>query len=137
MTLTAFAAAISLLSQWSAHAASASEWTEFRGAGGQGHADAVEVPLTWSDTKNVVWKSQVEGIGWSSPVIADSRIYLTSAVQKGDQLSLRAYALDGKDGKPLWDTEVFAVETGKIHNRNSHASPTPVYEKGRLYVHFG
>ncbi len=133
--LAAFAAASSLFSQWSAHAAS--EWTEFRGAGSQGHADAANVPLKWSDTRNVVWKSKVEGIGWSSPVIADSRIYLTSAVEKGSKLSLRAFAFDSNDGKLVWDTEVFAAETEKIHNRNSHASPTPVFENGRIYVHFG
>jgi len=114
-----------------------SEWPEFRGAGRQGHADAANVPLKWSDTTNVMWKSEVEGIGWSSPVVADSRIFLTSAVQKGTGLSLRALAFDARDGSLLWDTEVFAAKAGKIHKRNSHASATPVFKNGRLYVHFG
>lgn len=111
-------------------------WPEFRGPTGQGHATG-PVPLHWSATSNVVWKAAVPGQGWSSPVYRDGKLYLTTAVMEGE-LSLRALCLDPKDGKILWNTEVFAPKTeAKIHNKNGRSSPTPIIEKDRLYVHFG
>ena len=133
--ISAFVVNFAALLQTSALAAS--DWTEFRGGGRQGHADADNVPVSWSDTKNGVWKSQVEGVGWSSPVVAGSSVYLTSAVENAGKLSLRAFAFDIVDGKPLWEREVFVADSSRIHKRNSHASPTPVFENGQLYVHFG
>jgi outer membrane protein assembly factor BamB len=119
----------------------ASDWPQFRGPTGQGHSD--EKPMTkWSDTENVLWKKEIPGSGWSSPVVVGGKIYLTSAVEVKDSkdLSLRALCLDAKDGKILWDNEVFRQDASKapgIHSKNSHASPTPIVEKDRLYVHFG
>src|SRR5262249_54204698 len=95
------------------------------------------------DTKNVAWKKAVPGKGWSSPVVAGGRVYLTTAAPiKGSDkdLSLRALCLDAKSGKVLWDEEVIRQDGAKaayIHSKNSHASPTPVVGGGRLYVHFG
>jgi outer membrane protein assembly factor BamB len=121
------------------------DWPQFRGPGGKATYEGPELPTEWGPDKNVVWKQTVPGKGWSSPIVWKGRIYLTTAVpttaQKavGDQ-SLRALCLDAKDGKILWNTEVFkqAGETApRVHNKNSHASPTPVTDGERLYVHFG
>ena len=114
----------------------AEDWPEFRGPGKQGHSDARGLPLTWSDSANVAWKVDVPGKGWSSPVILGKRLWLTSALDDGR--SLRALCFDRDTGKPLQDVELFRKEDpGSIHAKNSHASPTPILEGDRVYVHFG
>ena len=119
----------------------AADWTEFRGPTGQGHAEISDLPVTWSETQNIAWKIAPSGVGWSSPVVADHRIYLTTAVAAGDgkTASLRAVCFNADNGENIWDVEVFRQEGGKveIHQKNSHASPTPILEGDRLYVHFG
>lgn len=122
---------------------SAEDWTEFRGPDGQGISQEESLPLTWSETENVRWKVPVEGDGWSSPVVADGRIYLTSAVpidsDADNARSLRVICLSADDGSRVWEKEVFRQpsEGIKIHKKNSHASPTPVLSDDRVYVHFG
>ncbi len=121
----------------SALVARAESWPEFRGPGREGHTSA-KLPLTWSPSNNVAWKIEVPGKGWSSPVVANGRIFLTSAVKEGSGYSLRALAFNAADGKPAWNTVVFSPSSmGAIHGKNSHASPTPLIEGDRIYVHFG
>ncbi len=118
----------------------AHDWPEFRGPTGQGHSPAKDVPLRWSATENVAWKIPIPGSGWSSPVLVGGRLYLTTAKTKEGVkgLELCALCLDAKDGKELWQTTVFAPEDGAgLHRKNGYASPTPVVQEGRLYVHFG
>ena len=123
--------------------AAAEDWTQFRGPTGQGLASASPIPVRWSPTENVAWKATVPGKGWSSPIVLDGKVYLTTAVPKEGgppALSLRTLCLDAKTGAIDWDIEVFQ-QTGakltKIHPKNSHASPTPVTDGKRLFVHFG
>jgi outer membrane protein assembly factor BamB len=122
--------------------ASAEDWPEFRGPDGQGHYAGKGLPLEWSTTKNVAWKQAIPGLGWSSPIVLNGRVYLTSAVPipgVKDQ-SLSATCLDAATGKTLWATEVFLQSGAKappIHPKNSHASPTPITDGKHLYVHFG
>ncbi|HVR75087.1 MAG TPA: PQQ-binding-like beta-propeller repeat protein [Planctomycetota bacterium] len=116
------------------------DWPEFRGPTGQGHSGARGLPLHWSSTKNIAWKRDIPGKGWSSPVVRSERIYLTTAVAGATDrsLSLRALALDAGSGRTLWDVEVFKADgSSGIHKKNSHASPTPLAAEDRLYVHFG
>lgn len=114
----------------------ADRWPEFRGPGGEGHSDCVELPLVWSESKNITWKSAVPGNGWSSPVVWDGQIWMTTASQDGRELY--AICLDRKSGKMLHNVKVFEVEQpADLQKFNSHASPSPVIESGRLYVHFG
>lgn len=126
-----------------AHAAPAasSDWPEFRGPTGQGHATATELPVEWSPEKNVRWKIPVPGAGWSSPTVSGGRIFLTTGIaEAGASPSLRLLCLDVATGKTQWDTEVFSpaeTTTQAIHKKNSLASPTPLIEGDRLYVHFG
>ena len=113
------------------------EWTEFRGPRGDGHGPAT-LPVRWSDTENVVWKTPVEGLGWSSPVVARGRVYLTTATDAGDDRSLRLVCLDAATGATRWDKEIVkATGTPRIHKKNSHASPTPIVDGERIHVHFG
>ncbi|HWB11583.1 MAG TPA: PQQ-binding-like beta-propeller repeat protein [Pirellulales bacterium] len=117
-------------------AAGAGDWPQFRGPDGQGHAEQQGLPEEWSETKNISFKSPVPGRGWSSPVIAGGRIWLTTALDEGH--SLHAVCLDESDGRVLHDVEVFQVaEPGTIHKKNSYASPTPILDGDRVYVHFG
>ena len=135
MTKNSFALLLTLTASFSAHAES---WPEFRGPTGQGHSTARHLPLEWSGTKNVAWKQPLSGTGWSSPVLRDGRLYLTSAVpHDGGNQSLQTLCLDAASGKTLWSTEVFATLISKGHQKNSQASPTPILEGKRLYVHFG
>ncbi|MBN2021663.1 MAG: PQQ-like beta-propeller repeat protein [Pirellulales bacterium] len=111
-------------------------WPQFRGPAGDGASDAVGLPTTWSETENVRWKTPIHGRGWSSPVIWEKQIWLTTATEDGRELS--ALCIDRDSGKIVHDVKVFDVaEPGKIHPTNSYASPTPVVEPGRVYVHFG
>ena len=117
--------------------AAAQDWPQFRGPDGQGHSDVKALPLKWSDgAENVKWKTAIDGLGWSSPVVSEGKIWLTTATDDGK--SLRVVSLDAATGKELKNVEVFHVDAPpKIHNKNSHASPTPIVEKDRVYVHFG
>jgi outer membrane protein assembly factor BamB len=124
---------------------SAADWPQFRGPTQQGHADAgADPPTEWGPGKNVAWRTEVPGQGWSSPVVAGGRVFLTTAVPRGDgprpDQSLRAVALDAASGKVVWDVEVFRQDGASappIHSKNSHASPTPVVDGDAVYVHFG
>jgi outer membrane protein assembly factor BamB len=113
------------------------DWPQFRGPGGQGHATATGVPLEWSETRNVAWKTPVPGRGWSSPVVSAGKIWITTATGERD-VSLRALAFDFATGREIVNVEVFrARSTGAIHPKNSWASPTPIVDGDRVYVHFG
>src|SRR4051812_18101849 len=92
----------------------AEDWFQFRGPTGDGHAGAAKLPTEWDAKKNVTWRKEIPGLGWSSPVAAAGKIYLTTAVPgegKGDY-SLRALCLDAKTGEFVWNVEVFK-EDGK------------------------
>ncbi len=122
--------------------AAESAWPQFRGPLGQGISEAKNVPVEWSATSNVAWKVEVPGHGWSSPVLAKGRLYLTSAVPDSgsSDVTLRALCFDAADGHLLWDSEVFRPDpasVAKMHTKNSPASATPIVTDDRLYVHFG
>ena len=118
-----------------AHAAT--DWPQFRGPDGDGHSPAKNLPLTWDTTKNVAWKTELPGKGWSSPALHKGRLYLTASEEVGSDLSLRALCHDATTGKPLWATEVFLTPPVKHHAKNSQASPTAIADGDRLYVHYG
>src|SRR5215470_17579673 len=114
----------------------AQDWPEFRGPTGQGHSDERGLPLVWSETKNVRWKVAIPGRGWSSPSIQGDRIWLTTATEEGK--SLRAISVDRNTGAVLQNVEVFRLKSlGNLNSKNSQASPTPVLEGDRVYLHFG
>ena len=124
-----------LLTAW-AGAAYADDWPAFLGPTGQGHSVERGLPIEWSEGENVAWKTPVAGRGWSSPVAADGRVWLTTA----DEGSLRLLAFDTETGREVINVEVFRTSDRNAPNpKNSLASPTPIVdaERGQVYVHFG
>ena len=120
----------------------AEDWPQFRGPTGQGHATEQGLPLEWSEAKNVIWKVPVPGLGWSSPVVAGGRVWMTTVVETREgrrvSASLRVLAFDASTGRQLTDVEVFHLTSaGYVNPKNSRASPTPIVDGDRVYVHFG
>jgi outer membrane protein assembly factor BamB len=133
-TITLFLAA-AIMGSASAARANAF-WPQFRGPHGNGHADAKKLPLTWSETNNVTWKTAIHDLGWSSPVAWGDQIWVTTATEDGR--SLFAVCVHPDTGKILHDLKVFETEKPEhVASVNSYASPTPVIESGRIYVHYG
>jgi outer membrane protein assembly factor BamB len=111
-------------------------WAEFRGKNGKGVSRFENLPVNWSDTsENIDWKTELMGLGWSSPVVANHHIWLTAADEKANEL--RVLKIDLKTGDLLKTVVVFSKPLGTIHKKNSHASPTAIVEDGLVFVHFG
>jgi len=133
-------------------------WPQFRGPQSSGVADDAALPETWSATRNVVWKTEIPGSGWSSPVVWGDRIFLTSVIstvapeapKKGlyfggnregipaDEHRWMVYAVDWKTGKIVWEREVHRGSPRSSHHlKNTYASETPVTDGERVYAYFG
>lgn len=133
-------------------------WPQFRGVGSMGVAvEYPTLPDKWSTTENVAWKTDIPGLGWSSPIVWGDRIFLTSVIsaaakeapKKGlyfggerpaptDEHRWMVYALDFKTGKILWEKEVQrGAPPLSRHLKNSYASETPVTDGERVYAYFG
>lgn len=111
-------------------------WTHFRGSGLNGHALVKNAPLNWGESSNIDWKVPVKGLGWSSPVVYEDQIWLTSAARDGKEFY--TFCFDFETGKLLDEKTIFTSEDPqRIHSTNSYATPTPCIEKGYVYVHFG
>ena len=116
----------------------AEEWPQFRGPTGQGHSAEHDIPVEWSESRNVIWKTPLPGVGWSSPVVAAGKVWVTAAVKDRNGGSLRALAYDVATGRELVNTEVFRVASvDPLNAKNTRASPTPILDGDRVYVHFG
>lgn len=123
-----------------AGAAPLADWPEFRGPTAQGHAENTTPPLNWSPEQHIAWTTALPGIGWSSPVLHDGALYLTTALVNGDDqpTSLRALQVNADSGAIEWDVEVFPWSgDSKRQPKNSFASPTPIAAVGKIYVHYG
>lgn len=131
-------------------------WPQYRGSQSDGLGKGDSLPDTWSTTENVVWKSDIPGWGWSSPVVWGDRIFVTAAVGEKEREKLviggypggnvspkdehrwMTYCLDFETGKILWEREAHkAVPPQQRHPKNSFASETPVTDGQRVYVYFG
>ena len=136
------------------------EWPQFRGPDGQGHSTGVGLPLTWSETENITWKTAIPGEGHSSPVISGYQIWLTTAITRelsaeeqakrleavkksqglklAGELTLQAVCLNRESGVIEKTIDLFKVsEPQPKHSLNSYASPTPVISGDRIFCHFG
>jgi outer membrane protein assembly factor BamB len=113
----------------------AENWPQFRGPSGRGMSNETDIPLNWSSTQNIAWKTDIPGEGWSSPVVWDDRVFLTTATEEG--VSCRAICIDRRTGRILWNTEVVRQTPRKKRRENSYASPTPVIDGEQVYVVFG
>lgn len=110
-------------------------WPQFRGPDLQGVSKERGLPLAWNSTSNVLWKVSVPGESWSSPILWKDRVFLTTATENGE--SCRVLALNAKDGRILWDKEVFKQTPRRKEGRNSYATPTPATDGKRVYACFG
>lgn len=111
-------------------------WPQFRGPAGNGHAKVKNLPVEWGESNNVKWKTAIHGKGWSSPVVWKNQIWMTTATEDGTKMY--AVGVDAENGEILHDLLIFEnADPQFCHPTNSYASPTPVIEEGRLYVHFG
>ena len=138
----------------------ADDWPQWRGPDGQGHAVTTGLPLTWSESENVAWKTELPGLGWSSPVILGDHIWLTTAetiaaseeeraarqetvtnsqpVSIVKQVQMFALCLDKRTGAVLHHLLLMTDDhPDPIHVDNSYATPTPLAEDGRVYCHYG
>ena len=114
----------------------AENWPQFRGPAGDGQSAATGLPVKFSETESVKWKTAIHGKAWSSPVIWGAEIWLTTATEDGTALGV--VCVDKDSGKVLRDDTLFRVAAPQFcHKFNSYASPTPVLEDGRIYVTFG
>jgi len=117
----------------------ADQWPDFRGPSGDGISRAAGVPLKWSETENVKWKTAIHGQAWSSPVVWGNQVWVTTATPEGDTMS--ALCVDRATGRVLLDRPIFTnaevEERSPGHESNTYASPSPVIEEGRVYLHFG
>jgi outer membrane protein assembly factor BamB len=117
-------------------ARAADNWPQLFGPTGDGQSGATGLPVTWSETENVKWKTPIHDRGHSSPVIWDRQIWLTTAAKDGKQMF--AVCVDRDSGKIVFDLKLYDIEKPEFcFPLNSYASPTPVVEAGRVYVHFG
>lgn len=110
----------------------AESWPCFRGPTRQGISNEKDVPLEWSQTSNIVWKRPIPGEGWSSPIVFDDRVFVTTATDGG--ASFRLLCLDRLTGTVLWNKQVLRQKPGHKQNFNSYASSTPVTDGQRVYV---
>jgi len=113
-----------------------SNWTQFRGTNLDGISLDTEVPIVWSDTTNVLWKTQIRGKGWSSPVVYGDQVWVTTATVDGKEMS--GVCVDFKSGKVLFDILLFKQDSVYAkHSINTYATPTPCIENGFVYLNFG
>jgi outer membrane protein assembly factor BamB len=115
----------------------AGAWTQFRGPHGNGHGEATKLPLTWSDTQNVAWKTPIPHKGWSTPLVLGQQVWLTTATEDGREYW--GYCLDRETGKVQHAVKLFTSESPEPlgNGLNSYASCTGFLEAGRVYLHFG
>ena len=111
-------------------------WNQFRGPTADGKSHSLNLPVQWSETRNIRWKTSIPGRAWSSPVVSGDTIWLSNATDDGRRLSL--LATNAKTGIIRKDITVFEIEEPMFcHPFNSYASPTPVVANGCLFVHYG
>lgn len=121
------------------------DWPEFRGPFGDGHVSApggaqpIGLPLTWSETNHIKWKTEIHDRGVSTPVVMNGQVWLTAATEAGKDYF--AIGVDQESGKILFDEKIFHTDTpeplGNGASMNTYATPSPMIEAGRVYVHYG
>ena len=154
----AFALTLILVATSSSQITAADDrWPQFRGPGSRGVTDETGLPTSWSTTENVAWVTDIPGLGWSSPIVWDGTVYLTTVVSaapveepqgglyRGQETWLPSqtehrwlvYAIDVESGAVKWEREVHrGVPERGHHQKNTLASETPVTDGRSVYVYF-
>ncbi len=153
-------AVLTLFSEVESSLSADDEWPQFRGPGGQGHATATGLPIRWSETENIAWKTAIPGEGHSSPVISGDQVWVTTAITReltpeeekerlaqiknpqglklAGELTLQAIQINRTTGKMERTVDLFKVSHPEPkHGLNSYASPTPVIAGTKIFCHFG
>src|SRR5262249_37574226 len=113
----------------------ANDWPWWRGPSRNGIAAKQKVPIEWSETKNVVWKTPVPGRGHASPIVVGARIFLETADEKGKTQSVLCY--DRATGTELWRKELHKDGfDGRWHGKNTRASSTLASDGERVFAVF-
>jgi len=112
----------------------AENWVRFRGPNGQGVSSEKNLPVTWSNSDNVAWKTKIPGDGWSSPIVYGDSVFLTATTEEG--AACHVICVNRVDGKIVWNKEVHRQRIGPKRKENSYASPTPVTDGKRVYAVF-
>jgi outer membrane protein assembly factor BamB len=133
-------------------------WPGFRGPGSKGAGpEATSLPIAWSATENVVWKTDIPGLGWACPVVWGDKLFLTTvtreqsneAIEPGlyfggergapeDKHTWWVFCLSSETGEVLWKKAVHeGVPASSRHNKNTFASETPVVDGEAVYAYFG
>jgi outer membrane protein assembly factor BamB len=108
----------------------AANWDRFRGPNGAGQSDDADIPTKW-EPANFLWKKPLPGVGHSSPVVWNKRLFITSADSKtGEQI---VSAFDATTGTPLWEKR-FEADSYHMNGLNSYASSTPAIDAESLYL---
>jgi hypothetical protein len=124
----------------------AADWPQFRGPGGLGVSDETNLPVEWSDTEKMVWKTALPGFGASSPIVLGDKIYLTCYSGYGtggggevmEDLRLHVVCVKRTDGEIVWDERVRPkLPESKRVRDHGYAGPTPATDGEFLYVFFG
>ena len=131
---------LSLVLGWLAARA---DWPEFRGPWGDGQVSApgdtkpIGLPLHWSETENVKWKTEIPERGWSTPVVLGGQVWLTTATPDGRDFF--AICVDARTGGIRFNEKLFHCDNPEPlgNNVNAYATPSPAIEAGWVYVHFG
>lgn len=128
---------LALISSWFSMPSTllAENWPQFRGPSHQGVSTEAAAPLTWSASESVAWKTEIPGQGWSSPIVWNDRVFVTTASDGGE--SCHVLSLDRSNGKILWDKMVFNQALRRKQGRNTYATPTPTTDGKRVYACFG
>ena len=110
-------------------------WSQWRGPGGLGVAPSGRLPTTWSpDSANVRWKTEVPGLGNSSPIVSNGKVFVTSEAMER-RLTI---AYDLETGEKLWETALTVTpkKSSYWNPHNTHAAPTPAADGQHIYVYF-
>jgi outer membrane protein assembly factor BamB len=113
----------------------ADNWPRWRGPDGNAVSTATPLPLHWSTTENVRWKTAIPGEGFSSPIVWDDRVFVTSALEKGTRRAV--HCLDRLTGKMLWTGEIRDPDPETASAMTGHAAATPVTDGQRVIAFFG
>ncbi len=114
-------------------AAHADDWPRFRGPNGTGVSADKDVPVKWTATENILWKTPIPGRGNSSPIVWGDRVFIQSSAADGSVRWL--FCLNAASGEVAWKQSV-AGQTAHMHDKNTLASSTPAADGERVYAVF-
>lgn len=99
------------------------DWSGWRGTLGNGISTEKEAVLKWGPKQNILWRSDVPGVGRSSAIVVKDRVFLTTGIEEDQSRRLLCYSKG--EGKLLWNTLVHQGPPGEMHQLNTTASSTP------------